>query len=96
MNFTKELVDKLAQDLLINLSDAENKMVLDEFETIEKNMNLINEIVDIYKIEPMVHPFPIEDILWRDDEIEELTQTEALQNAGYKSDTAVVVPKVVE
>jgi len=96
MNFTKELIDDLANKLLIGLSEEENKMVLDEFEEIERNMNLINEIADICKIEPLTHPFPLDStILREDDEVSELSQEEVLQNAEDKNLTTIIVPKVV-
>ena len=51
MKFTKEMVDNYADKLLIGLTEEENKMVLDEFEIIDKNIDLINEIKDLDKIE---------------------------------------------
>ena len=39
--FTKELVDNLADKLLIGLSDEENEMVLSEFDKIDENIDLI-------------------------------------------------------
>lgn len=96
MNFTKELIDDLANKLLIGLSEEENKMVLDEFEEIERNMNLINEIADICEIEPLTHPFPLDSVVLReDDEVSELSQEEVLQNAEDKNLTSIIVPKVV-
>ena len=53
--FTKEMVDEYADKLLIGLTDEENKMVLEEFEIIDKNIDIINEIPDIEKVEPMTH-----------------------------------------
>lgn len=94
--FTKELVDKYAKDLLISLTEEENKMVLDEFQVIEENMEKINQIADLKEEEPMTHPIETE-VLLREDEIkEELTIEEVLQNAKEKTVDSVVVPKVVE
>ena len=45
--FTKELVDDLANKLLIGLTDEENELVLSEFDIIDKNMELINKIPNI-------------------------------------------------
>ena len=53
MKFTKELVNEYADKLLIGLTEEENKMVLDEFEMIDKSINLINNIEDIDKVIPM-------------------------------------------
>ena len=47
--FTKEVVDSLADKLLIGLTDEENQMVLDEFEVIDKTINIINNIDNIEK-----------------------------------------------
>ena len=41
MKFTKELIDDYAEKLLIGLSDEENKMVLDEFNEIDKTIDII-------------------------------------------------------
>ena len=41
--FTTEMVDDYANKLLIGLTREENKMVLDEFEIIDKNIDIINK-----------------------------------------------------
>ena len=40
--FTKEMVDSYASKLLIGLTEEENKRVLDEFEAIDKSIDIIN------------------------------------------------------
>ena len=45
--FTKEMVDDYADKLLIGLTEEENNMVLDEFEIIDKTIDIINEIPNI-------------------------------------------------
>ena len=42
--FTKEKVEKLADLLMIGLTEEETKMVFEEFETIDQNINKINEM----------------------------------------------------
>ena len=42
--FTKEMVDSYADKLLIGLTPEENKMVLDEFEVIDNDIDVINTI----------------------------------------------------
>ena len=42
--FTPEKVDKLADLLLIGLTDEEKEMIFEEFESIDANINKINEI----------------------------------------------------
>ena len=53
--FTKEKVEKLADLLMIGLTEEETKMVFEEFETIDQNINKINEIPNINQVEPMTH-----------------------------------------
>ena len=94
--FTKEMVDKYAEKLLIGLTEEENKMVLDEFEVIEKNCEIINSIPNIKEVEPMTHclddfEFELrEDIPKESDKIEDL-----LSNCDEVRDREVELPKVV-
>ena len=53
--FTKEMVDYYAEKLLFELTPEENKMVLDEFEIIDRSCDLVNTIPGISGIEPMTH-----------------------------------------
>ena len=53
--FTEEKVEKLADLLMIGLTDEEKKMVFEEFATIDQNINKINEIKKKKKVEPMTH-----------------------------------------
>ena len=95
--FTKEMVDDYAEKLLIGLTDEENKMVLDEFEAIDKNIDLINEISDIESVEPMTHA--LDDFVFelREDVAKESIPIEdALRNAGATDGREIEVPKVVE
>lgn len=95
--FTKEMVDDYADKLMIGLTEEENKMVLDEFEIIDKNIDLINEIKDLDKIEPMSHC--LDDFVYelREDVIEESIPIEdLLKNCDKTKDREVKVPKVVQ
>ena len=97
MKFTKEMVDNYADKLLIGLTEEENKMVLDEFEIIDKNIDLINEIKDLDKIEPMSHC--LDDFVYelREDVIEESIPIEdLLKNCDKTKDREVKVQKVVQ
>ena len=97
MDFTKELVDKFANDLLIGLTKEENKMVLDEFKIIEKSMDRIANIKDIANEEAMTHPLEYERVSLREDDlVRELDVKEVLQNAKNKTEEEIIVPKVVE
>lgn len=53
--FTKEIVDDLANNLLIGLTSDENKMVLDEMEIIDETVKKVENVPNIKDIEPMTH-----------------------------------------
>ena len=94
--FTKEMVDNYAEKLLIGLSDEENEMVLNEFDAIDANIDLINQIDGIQEVEPMTHA--LDDFVYelREDEIEESVSIEdLLSNSDDTEDREIVVPKVV-
>ena len=94
--FTKELVDDLADKLLIGLSPEENAMVLNEFDAIDANIDLINAIDGISDVEPMTHC--LDDFVYelRDDEATESVAIEdLLANSDDVEDREIVVPKVV-
>ena len=95
--FTKEMVDEYADKLLIGLTDEENKMVLEEFEIIDKNIDIINEIPDIEKVDPMTHTLDNFEYELREDEPEESIPIEdLLKNCDDStSDGEVVVPRMV-
>ena len=94
--FTKEMVDSYADKLLIGLSEEENKRVLDEFEEIDKQIDLINEIENIESIEPMKHTLDEFVFELREDEIEESEDIEdILRNSDEHTEREIEVPKVV-
>lgn len=97
MKFTSDMVNDYADKLLIGLTEEENKMVLDEFEVIDKNINIINEIEGIEEINPMSHCLDDFTYELREDEIEESVDIdELLQNCDDYINDEVKVPKVVE
>lgn len=95
--FTSEMVDDYADKLLIGLTKEENKMVLDEFEIIDSNIDIINEIPNIEKVEPMTHCLDnFEYELRKDVKEESVPIEELLQNCDLYTDREVEVPKVVD
>jgi len=94
--FTKEMVDNYAEKLLIGLTEEENQMVLDEFEIIDQNIDLINQIDKIEQVEPMTHCLDCFEFEFREDVVEESVEIEQLlQNCDEHSEREVEVPKVV-
>ncbi len=96
-NFTEEMIDNYADKLLIGLTDEERKMIQEEFDDIEKNMELINKIDGIKEVEPQSYPFEMEALELRsdEDEGEEIPIDILLRNAGSVDGREVEVPKVV-
>ena len=95
--FTKEMVDDYANKLLIGLTEEENKMVLDEFEIIDKNIDLINEIPGIENVSPMTHTLDNFVYELREDEVEQsIPITSLLENCDDSTaDGEVQVPRMV-
>ena len=94
--FTKEMVDDYADKLLIGLTPEENKQVLDEFDVIDKNCDVVNSIPNISKVEPMTHCLDDFDVILRDDIPEESVPIDdLLANCEQVDDREVEVPKVV-
>ena len=95
--FTKEMVDDYADKLLIGLTEEENKMVLDEFEIIDSDIDLINEIPNISEVEPMTHTLDDFEYVLREDIIEDSVPIEdLLSNCDRYEDREIEVPKVVD
>lgn len=94
--FTREMVNDYADKLLIGLTEEENKMVLDEFEIIDKNIDIINQIEGIEDVEPM--SWCLDDFTYelREDVVEDsIPIEELLQNCDDYVGNEVRVPKVV-
>ena len=94
--FTKEMVEDYAEKLLIKLTEQENKMVLEEFDYIDDTINLINNIPDIDKVEPMTHALDDFECSLREDEATESVPIEdLLSNADFTDGREIEVVKVV-
>ena len=95
--FNKELVDEYSKKLMINLTEDENKMVLDEFEIIDENIDLINKIPNIEEVVPM--SYALDDFSYElrsdDNEPDIISKDELFKNCSDYIDDCVVVPKVV-
>jgi aspartyl/glutamyl-tRNA(Asn/Gln) amidotransferase C subunit len=96
-NFTKEMIDNYADKLLIGLTEDERTMIQEEFDDIEKNMELINKIEGIKDVEPLGYPYEstIDDLRSDDEVDEEIPIDVLLRNAGKVDGREVEVPKVV-
>lgn len=94
--FTKEMVDDYANKLLIRLSDEENEMVLNEFDIIENNMNLISNFPNIEEVIPMTHALDDFTYTLHEDKPDPSPSIEELlQNCDKHEGREVEIPKVV-
>ena len=72
-------------------------MVLDEFEIIDSDIDLINEIPNISEVEPMTHTLDDFEYELREDVIEDSVPIEdLLSNCDRYEDREIEVPKVVD
>ena len=95
--FTSEMIDKYANDLLIGLTKEEEKMIQDEFDLIDENMDLINKIPNIKDVEPQSYPFDMElsDARSDDEACKEIPIDVLLKNCDRVEGREIEVPKVV-
>ena len=91
----KEIKD-LAGRLMFTLSDEEAQLIVDEFELLDKQLQILNEI-DTENVEEMIYPFDVEISFLREDEVSHVLDKElALSNATKVKEGHIVVPKVVK
>lgn len=95
--FTKKMVDDYANKLLIGLTDEENKQVLEEFEIIDRNCDIVTKIENINNVKPMTHCLDDFYCELREDEAEESVPIdELLSNCEMVKDREVELIKVVK
>ena len=93
----KNTLKMLASKLMFTMDEKEYDTLLEEFETILKQMELIGKIKDIDKVEPLIYPFNLDDVKMREDKVvDELPIEDILKNSGSTMYNQVKVPKVVE
>lgn len=96
-NFTKKMIDDYADKLLIGLTEEERTNIQEEFDEIEKNMDLINEIPNIKDTESLSYPYDsyVEELRSDDEVLEEIPIEDLLKNCDQYEGREVEVPKVV-
>ncbi|MCQ2815183.1 MAG: Asp-tRNA(Asn)/Glu-tRNA(Gln) amidotransferase subunit GatC [Bacilli bacterium] len=93
---TKEILKESANKLMFDMSDEQYSALLEEFDTITKQMELISEIPNVDEITPMVFPFDVTNDYLREDVAQEsLKRDDALKNAKDVVDGQIRLPKVV-
>lgn len=93
----KETLVKLANKLMFTMDDREYETLLNEFEVMIKQMDLIGNIPNISEVEPLIYPNELDGVTYRDDVVEdELSLDDILMNSSSNLYNQVKVPKVVE
>lgn len=86
----------LASQLMFSLSDEELVSISRDFEALEQQLALLEEI-DTTDVSEMIYPFEQETDFLRDDVVSDvLSKDKLLANAHKVADSMVVVPKVVK
>ena len=96
---TKEMLKDYARKLMFDMDDNEYKTLQDEFATILKQMELIENIPNIKEIEPLFYPYVSYEAKLRCDEVNEiemLSVSEVLANTEHQVRDQVKVPRVVD
>lgn len=94
--FNKEMLKKLANQVMLDLSDQEYEELALEFETYLKQLDLL-EKVNTDDVEEMVYPFEAPTQFIRNDEdVHVIDQKDALRNVPKVHGSYVAVPKVVK
>ena len=96
---TKEMLKDYARKLMFDMEDKEYDTLQDEFEIILKQMELIENIKDIKKTEPLFYPYVSYEAKLRCDEVNEmemLSVGEVLANTEHQVRDQVKVPRVVD
>ena len=93
----KKELELLAKKLLFTMDESEYETLSEEFEIILKQMDLIGKIEGIKDVEPLIYPFPLDNVCMREDKVlDELAIEDILRNSGDTLYNQVKVPKVVE
>lgn len=93
---TKEVLIDASNRLLFTMSDSEFNLLLEEFEIIKKQMDLMGHIEGVDDVAPMTFPYEVEVSYLREDTPKEvISKEEALKNAKNVKDGQIKLPKVV-
>ncbi len=93
---TLDVLKDAANRLLFTMSDEQYQTLLEEFNVLKRQMDLIGEIEGLDSYEPMTFPFDCTTSYLREDvPTAPLSRDEALRNAGSKEDGQIKLPKVI-
>ena len=92
-----EILKNTANRLMFDMTDEEYEKLLNQFDVIIKQMELIGEIPGVDEAEPMVFPFDVTNSYLREDiSSEPISRDDALKNCENVKDGQISLPKVVK
>ena len=94
---TREVIKESAEKLMFKLSEEEIENLVEEFDIIVKQMELIGDIPGVDDVEPMTFPFDVTNTFLREDVASRpVERDELLKNASDVKDGQIKLPKVVK
>ena len=92
-----EILKQAARGLLFDMSEEQYQNLLNEFDIILSQMELISEIEGVDEVEPMTFPYELStDYLREDVASPPLNKEDALKNAKDVVDGQIRLPRVVK
>ncbi|MDY0100371.1 MAG: aspartyl/glutamyl-tRNA amidotransferase subunit C [Bacilli bacterium] len=92
----EEQIIKLLKKLSFSLPKEQIDLFKNEFEILQKHLEMLNVLVKDKEIEPLVFPLEIEVSSMREDiPTKPLSQEEVLKNASNKEAGQIKIPKVL-
>ena len=92
MKIDKELIERIAKNARLSLTEEEKKEFIPQLQEILDSFSVLNE-VPVENLHLSFQPFPIKDVMREDKEEPCLTQEEALQNTVLKKNGFFIGPK---
>ena len=97
MKCTIETLKKASTSILFEMSEEQYKVLLDEFQTIIKQLSILDDLGDLNSVIPMDFPFETTTKTLREDEPGiPVQRKDILKNAGDSFANQIRVPKVVK
>lgn len=92
----KEILKGIANKLMFDMDESEYDTLLEEFDTVMKQMELISQIEGVDEASPMVFPFDVTTTFLREDvPTTPLSNEDTLKNASDVIEGQIRLPKVV-
>lgn len=94
----EKVINECASNLMFKLSKGQDKLIVEEFDTIIDQMEFLRDIPGVDDAQPMTFPYKMhktEKDLRKDVPEEPLDEADALKNSNAKLGKQIKVPRVV-